>query len=43
LRGACLGKDWQVLDDATIYIHWWDGINSRLQPPAKVAVLLFPA
>jgi hypothetical protein len=40
LRGACLGKAWQVLDDATIHIHWWNGINGRrLQPSAKV----FPA
>jgi hypothetical protein len=39
LRGACLGKVWQVLDDATTHIHWWNGINGRLQPSAKV----FPA
>jgi hypothetical protein len=31
LRGICLAKAWQILDDATIHVHWWNGTHGRLQ------------
>ena len=39
LRGTCLAKAWQILDGATIHVHWWNGIHGRLKPSARV----FPA
>jgi hypothetical protein len=36
LRGVCLAGVWQVLDDATIHVHWYNGVHGRLQPPARV-------
>ena len=39
LRGMCLARAWQILDDATIHVHWWNGVHGRLQPSARV----FPA
>jgi hypothetical protein len=36
LRGVCLAGVWQVLDDAAIHVHWYNGVHGRLQPPARV-------
>jgi hypothetical protein len=36
LRGVCLAEVWQVLDGATIQVHWWNGTHGRLRPLARV-------
>jgi hypothetical protein len=36
LRGISLAKAWQILDDAAIHVHRWNGTHGRLQPLARV-------